>query len=64
MVVNGFTLRLLYHQGKSSRYSLDRWMGCWVEPRADLDAVVNKRIPVLAWNLTPVVQPLASQYTN
>jgi hypothetical protein len=36
-----------------------RWIGGWVGPRAGLDAVAKRKIPVPGGNRTPVVQPTA-----
>jgi len=33
--------------------------GCWVGPRAGLQAVANRKSPALAGYRNPVVQPLA-----
>jgi hypothetical protein len=37
-----FTLQQLYSQGKNPGTN---WIGGWVGPRADLDAVVKRKIP-------------------
>jgi hypothetical protein len=43
------------------------WIGGWVGPRAVLDAVVKRKIPIprRESNLrTPIVQPVAQSYTD
>jgi hypothetical protein len=37
------------------------WIGGWVGPRAGLDAVASRKIPIIApaKNRTPVIQPVA-----
>jgi hypothetical protein len=37
------------------------WIGGWVGPRADLNAVANRKNPIIAptGNRTPVVEPVA-----
>jgi hypothetical protein len=37
------------------------WRGGWVGPRAVLDAVVKRKIPILHWELNPrtlIIQPM------
>jgi hypothetical protein len=58
-----FTARLLYPQGKSSCYPLDR--GGWLGPRASLDAVVKRKIPSPCRDSNPpIIQPVAQRYTT
>jgi hypothetical protein len=62
--VVSFTPQLLYSQGRSPWYPLDRRLG---GPRAVLDAVVKRKIPSPYWELnprTPIVQPIAQCYTE
>jgi hypothetical protein len=43
------------------------WIGGWVGPRAVLDAVVKKKIPIPSRESsprTPIVQPVAQRYTD
>jgi hypothetical protein len=43
------------------------WIGCWVGPRAVLDAVVKREIPNTRRESnprTPIVQPVAQRYTD
>jgi hypothetical protein len=42
--------------GKSPRYSLVRG---WEGPRAGLDVAAMRKIPALAGNRSPIVQPVA-----
>jgi hypothetical protein len=56
-----FTLQLLYVQIKSSQYPLDRR---WVSPRAGLDVVAKRTIPVFTGNRRSVIQPVASHVTD
>jgi len=35
------------------------WTGGWLGPRAGLDAMAKRNIPVSVGNRTPVVQPVA-----
>jgi DNA-binding winged helix-turn-helix (wHTH) protein len=43
----------MYHCGEDSK-----------DPRNNLDAVTKKEILPSVWNRTPVVQPVASQFTD
>jgi hypothetical protein len=59
-----FMTQLLYAQGKSPQYPLDRRLG---GPRASLDTMVKRKIPNPHWELNPrmpTVQPIASFYTD
>jgi hypothetical protein len=43
------------------------WIGCWLGPRASLDAVVKRKVPSprQEWKpRTPIVQPVAQRYTD
>jgi hypothetical protein len=43
------------------------WIGCWVGPRAVLDSVVKRKIPIPRRESnprTPIVQPVAQRYTD
>jgi hypothetical protein len=40
------------------------WIGGWVCPLTDLDAVEHRKIPTSAENRTPAVKPVACRYTN
>jgi hypothetical protein len=35
-------------------------VGGWVDPRSDLDTVVNRSIPAPAWNRNPAIQPIVT----
>jgi hypothetical protein len=62
--VVSFTLRLLYPQGKSPWYPMDRRL---VGPRAVLAEVVNRKIPNPCRESnprTPIVQSVAQRYTD
>jgi len=34
------------------------WVGCWVDPRVDLDVVAKRKSPYPAGNQTLVIQPI------
>jgi hypothetical protein len=59
-----FTPRPLYSEGKNPG---THWIGSWVGPRAVLDAVVKKKIPILRQESntrTPIVQSVVQRYTD
>jgi hypothetical protein len=62
--VVSFTIRQLYPQKKVPG---THWIGGWVGPRAVLDMVVKRKIPIHRWESnprTPIVQPVAQRYTD
>jgi hypothetical protein len=49
------------------RAASTHWIGGWVDPRAVLDAVANRKIPSPlreSKSRTPIVQPIAQRYTD
>jgi hypothetical protein len=40
------------------------WAGHWVGPRTGLDVMAKRKIPVLAWNRTPIVLATGSHRHN
>jgi hypothetical protein len=57
-VATDFTLRPHYPAACTA------WMEDCVSPWAGLDGEAERKIPAPDWNLTPVVQPVASHFTG
>jgi hypothetical protein len=55
-ILDSFMLRPLYLLGKSADA---HWIGGWVDPKSNLDAVEYKTFFASASNRTPAVQPVA-----
>jgi hypothetical protein len=58
-----FTPLLLYPQGKSPWYPLNRRLG-GPQSRSGRGGEEEKKLPALAGNKTPIIQPIAQRYTT